>query len=96
MTLTGPGGAGKTRLALRLGRDVIELFDDGVWLVDVASQTDPARLPQAAASVLGVRERPGQPMLDTLVEALSGRQVLLVLAAGNPTVICPGVVVCAF
>ena len=79
ITLTGPGGAGKTRLAQRLGRDLVEHFADGVWLVDAAPMTDPARLPQTAAAVLGVRERPDQPMLDTLVQALSGRQVLLVL-----------------
>jgi predicted ATPase/DNA-binding NarL/FixJ family response regulator len=79
ITLTGPGGAGKTRLAHRVGRDLIDAFADGVCLVEVASQLDSVRLPQAIASALGVRERTGQPMIDTLTEALSRRQLLLLL-----------------
>ena len=72
ITLTAPGGAGKTRLAHRAGWDLSDSFRDGVWFVEDASQTDAARLPQAVASVLSVRERPGQPMNDTLLRACHG------------------------
>jgi predicted ATPase/DNA-binding CsgD family transcriptional regulator len=79
LTLTGPGGGGKTRLALRLAATVAPAFPDGVWFVDLAPLTDPLRLPQVVAAVLGVREEPGQPLSETLAAALSPRTLLLLL-----------------
>jgi predicted ATPase/DNA-binding CsgD family transcriptional regulator len=79
LTLTGPGGSGKTRLALAVTSEVAEWFGDGVWLVELASLSDPDLLPQAVASVLGVRETPSAPLVDALVAYLEPRNVLLVL-----------------
>ena len=65
--LTGPGGVGKTRLALRLFDQVRRAFPDGVWLVELASLHDPALLPQTVARALGLRDAsaelgPGWPI----------------------------------
>jgi predicted ATPase/DNA-binding XRE family transcriptional regulator len=79
LTVTGCGGIGKTRLALRLAVDIVEVFTDGVWLVELALLTDPAQLPRAVASVLGVREQHGRPPLVSLTDAIGARNLLLVL-----------------
>src|SRR5204863_1042125 len=77
LTLTGAGGCGKTRLALQVSADLLEGENDGVWLVDLASLTDPELVPQSVASVLGVREEAGRPLLLTLVEVLLPKKLLL-------------------
>jgi non-specific serine/threonine protein kinase len=79
VTLSGPGGCGKTRLGLEVARDVLVNFADGVWLVDLAALGDAALVPQAVATVLGVREKPGRPLTETLTDYLRVRQLLLVL-----------------
>jgi len=79
LMLTGPGGAGKTRLSLETAASVLRDFPDGVWLVELAPVADPALVPQAVASVLGVTEQPGQPVLDVLKSYLRARKALLVL-----------------
>ena len=79
LTLTGPPGVGKTRLALELALHQVDAFADGVWLVELASLADPALLPQTVATALGVRERSGEALPDTLAEALRARRLLLVL-----------------
>ena len=79
VTVTGPGGVGKTRLAGEVARRVADRFADGAWLVELAAVTDPARVPSAVAAALGIRERPGVPVADSLAGALAGWQVLLVL-----------------
>jgi predicted ATPase/DNA-binding CsgD family transcriptional regulator len=79
ITLTGPGGAGKTRLALRLAANVLDRHPDGVWLVDLAALNDARLLEQTVASACGVREQGVQPMLRVLVEYLVGRRSLLIL-----------------
>jgi predicted ATPase/Tfp pilus assembly protein PilF len=79
LTLAGPGGCGKTRLALQVATAVLPEYEDGVWLVELAALADGARVPQAAATVLGVRERAGQPMTTTLCEVLQARKLLLIL-----------------
>jgi predicted ATPase/DNA-binding XRE family transcriptional regulator len=79
LTLTGVGGCGKTRLALEVCRLVYDTYPDGVWLVELASITDPALIPQAVATAVGVRETPAQSLLTTLSTTLEPRQTLLVL-----------------
>jgi non-specific serine/threonine protein kinase len=70
---------GKTRLALELAADLLERFPQGVWLVELARLADPALVPQAVATVLGLQESAHQPLLATLVEVLRARRLLLVL-----------------
>jgi predicted ATPase/DNA-binding SARP family transcriptional activator/uncharacterized protein HemY len=79
VTLTGTGGIGKTRLAIRLAEESAEDFADGVWFVDLAALADAALVPQAVARTLRVSEAPGTQLTETLQEALGGRQLLLVL-----------------
>lgn len=79
VTLTGPGGAGKTRLALAIAHDAFLSFDDGVAFVDLAPVRDPDLVLPAIAQALGIREEPGTPLLDTLRATLSQRQQLLLL-----------------
>jgi predicted ATPase/DNA-binding CsgD family transcriptional regulator len=79
LTLIGPGGSGKTRLALAVASEVAQRFEDGVWLVKLAPLSDPDLLPQAVASVLGVRESPGTSLADTLAAHLGTRHLLLLL-----------------
>src|SRR5207248_10824042 len=78
LTLTGSGGCGKTRLALQVAADLLEEYADGVWLVELASLADPALVPQAVASALGVREAPGRPLTGTLVDYLKPKSLLLI------------------
>lgn len=79
LTLTGVGGVGKTRLALRVAAHVGAQFPDGVWLVQLAPLADSRLVPRAVAAVLGVRGAPGHPLLATLSDALATRRLLLVL-----------------
>jgi predicted ATPase/DNA-binding CsgD family transcriptional regulator/Tfp pilus assembly protein PilF len=79
LTLTGPGGSGKTRLALASAADLVEDYEGGVWLVELAPLSDPELVAQAVASVLGVREEPGQPLAEALSGHLEAKEILLVL-----------------
>ena len=79
VTLSGPGGCGKTRLALQVGGDLVDRYSDGVWFVELAAVADPALVPRVIASVLAVREQPGRPILATLVDALARKKLLLLL-----------------
>ncbi|MCX0273432.1 protein kinase [Nocardia zapadnayensis] len=79
VTLTGTGGVGKTRLALRAASQVRRDFSDGVWLVDLTDVSDRAILVDVVADAVGVREETGRPLLDVLVEYLCPREILLVL-----------------
>jgi predicted ATPase/class 3 adenylate cyclase len=79
VTLTGAGGAGKTRLALQVAADQIEHHPDGVWLVDLAGLADPGLVTQAVLSALRVPELPGRPALEVLTGYLASRDVLVVL-----------------
>jgi predicted ATPase/class 3 adenylate cyclase/DNA-binding CsgD family transcriptional regulator len=79
VTLTGPGGAGKTRLALQVAAQVLDSFPDGVYFVPLASVTDPDLVPSAIARVLDVRESPGRPVLAALADALRRQQLLVLL-----------------
>ena len=79
LTLTGPGGIGKTRLALKIAAEHVGRFTDGVYLVDLAPVTDPNLVPQTIAIALMVREQPGRDVIDSLVDHLRDRELLLVL-----------------
>jgi predicted ATPase/class 3 adenylate cyclase len=79
LTLTGPGGTGKTRLALEVAAETLSAFEHGAWFVDLAPITDPAQVIAMIAEVLGVKEKPGRPLLDALEESLRDRAILLVL-----------------
>jgi predicted ATPase/DNA-binding SARP family transcriptional activator/DNA-binding CsgD family transcriptional regulator len=79
LTLTGAGGSGKTRLALEVARDLVGIYLDGVWLVELAGLSEPNLVLQATADAVGVREQPGHPILETLARALREKQLLLVL-----------------
>jgi len=79
LTLVGPGGCGKTRLALALGRASLASFADGVWLTELAAVSDPGLVPQTVAFALGVREETGRPIETTLVDALRHKRLLVIL-----------------
>jgi predicted ATPase/DNA-binding SARP family transcriptional activator/DNA-binding CsgD family transcriptional regulator len=79
LTLTGAGGTGKTRLALEVARDVVGAYPDGVWLVELAPLSKPGLVAQEVAGTLGVQERPEEQLVDTLVEELTGKKMLMVL-----------------
>jgi len=79
LTLTGPGGVGKTRLALQIAAETTALFADGAAFVPLASLEDAGLVLSAIAQVLGVRESGGQPLGELLQRALRGKRLLLVL-----------------
>lgn len=79
LTLAGPGGIGKTRIAREVARSVTDRFPDGVWLVELAGLHSPEVVMSTVAQVLGVRESAGRPLLDALVEAVSDKAMLVVL-----------------
>lgn len=78
-TLTGPGGTGKTRLALELASRCRGEFPDGVWFVPLASLTDTALVPSAIARAIGVRETGETPLLESIRDFVRDRQLLLVI-----------------
>jgi non-specific serine/threonine protein kinase len=79
VTLTGTGGAGKSRLALQIGADLLDKYPDGVWFVELAPLSDPTLVAKAVASALDVPEQPGRPLDETLVDALRSKALLLLL-----------------
>ncbi len=78
LTLLGMGGLGKTRLSLQVAAEVMAQFPDGVWFFDLAPIRDAALVVSEAAQVLGVREEPGRPLVQTLSAALASRRALLI------------------
>jgi predicted ATPase/class 3 adenylate cyclase/Tfp pilus assembly protein PilF len=79
LTLTGPGGTGKTRLALQVGADLLEGFDDGVFFVSLAAVTDPELVLSTIAKPLGVKERAEQSLEESLEAYLQQKHLLLIL-----------------
>lgn len=79
LTLTGAGGAGKSRLAFQVAEAALGNFRDGVWAVELAPTADTVLVPQAVASALSVPEQAGRPLLDTLADHLGPQSALLVL-----------------
>ena len=78
VTLTGPGGVGKTRLALEVAARSAHEFPDGVWVIELAPVGDPDAVPEAVAAVLGIIQQPGMNMAGSVAAALEGRSRLLV------------------
>jgi len=79
VTLTGPGGCGKTRLALQVAAELLDGSGDGVWFVDLASQRDERFVAQAAAAAIGVRADGDTDMLEVLAQSIGDREMLIVL-----------------
>jgi len=79
LTLCGPGGIGKTRLALRLACEIVPGFPDGAWLVELGDTEDPALVPLRVAAALGIREEPGRQLTETLADVLRPRRMVLIL-----------------
>jgi predicted ATPase/DNA-binding CsgD family transcriptional regulator len=79
LTLIGPAGVGKTRLALRASSGVRRAFADGVWVAELADLRDPALLAETVASALGLRDVPSRWLVSTLAEFMESRRLLLVL-----------------
>ncbi len=79
VTVVGPGGCGKTRIAIEVGRRLLPRFPDGVWLVELAPITEPDQVQHAVADALGVREDSRRSLRDTLRLHLKNRELLLVL-----------------
>lgn len=79
VTLTGPGGSGKTRVSLRVARRVMRRFPHGVWFAELAPLTDPSLVPLVVSASIGVREEAARSVLDVLIESLGSKHVLVVL-----------------
>jgi predicted ATPase len=79
VTVTGPGGVGKTRLADEVLRQVAGRFADGVWAAELAAVNEPALVPAMVATALGVHQAAGVPIVDALAARLVRQQLLLVL-----------------
>ena len=79
LTLTGIGGCGKTRLALRIAEGQLESHPEGVWFVDFAPLTDASRVAETVATALGVREVAGRSLLDVLQQHVRGKRLFLIL-----------------
>jgi predicted ATPase/DNA-binding winged helix-turn-helix (wHTH) protein len=79
VTLTGAGGAGKSRLATEVASRLTDAFPDGVWLVELAALSDSRLVPQAVAKTLALTEQPTRPVIETLGDYLASKRLLLVL-----------------
>jgi predicted ATPase/class 3 adenylate cyclase len=79
LTLTGPGGTGKTRLSLQVAAELLDQFPHGVWLVELSTISDPTLIPEAILNAIDIREEPDRPPLSTLTDALRTRNLLIVL-----------------
>jgi predicted ATPase/class 3 adenylate cyclase len=79
VTLTGSGGAGKTRLSLQVGNNCLSQFSGGVWIAELAPVTDPSLIPQTLLSIFGLREDRHREIVDVLIEHLRTKSLLLLL-----------------
>ena len=107
VTIVGPGGVGKTRLAVQLAFDVMEDFGDGAWIAELAPLTTPESVARGVASAIGVMEEPGRSIEDLVIETLQPKKALLILdncehvldtiarLADRITTRCPGIVILA-
>jgi predicted ATPase/class 3 adenylate cyclase len=92
VTFTGPGGTGKTRLSLQVGEKMLEQFQDGVFLVPLASLSDPTLVPGAIAEALGVMSGGSQPITESLKDFLKQKELLLLLDNFEQVLSAAGVV----
>jgi predicted ATPase/DNA-binding CsgD family transcriptional regulator len=100
VTVTGPGGTGKTRLAGEVARQVAGRYADGVWLVQLAPVADPAQVAAVVAAALGVLEQPGVPAAEAVAQVLARQQLLMVLdncehVIGAAAQLCAGLLAAA-
>lgn len=79
LTLTGSGGAGKTRLGLQVAAETLPRFPDGAWFVELAPIVDPGLVPKALCAVVGIAEESGKTITQTLVEHLKSKELLILL-----------------
>jgi class 3 adenylate cyclase len=79
VTLTGPGGIGKTRLSIQVATDLLDVFQHGVWFVELANVTNPAFVPVAIAHNFSLQEIPGRRIIDVLIDYLRDKELLLIL-----------------
>ncbi len=79
LTFVGPGGTGKTRLALQVAAESLESFPDGVWLVELAPLIDPETVAPAVAAAIGIQQDGARPILETLIDALRDQKMLIIL-----------------
>ncbi len=79
LTLTGPGGVGKTKLALRVARETARLYPQGTWFIELAPVYDPALVTQAAFAALGLQDRAGTLSVSRLTDYLAGKRCFLIL-----------------
>jgi predicted ATPase/class 3 adenylate cyclase len=107
VSIVGPGGVGKTRLAVQLAFDVMEDFVDGAWIAELAPLTTPEAVARGVASAMGVTDEPGRNIEDLVIETLQPKKALLILdncehvldtiahLADRITTRCPGIVIIA-
>jgi len=79
LTLTGPGGTGKTRLSIQAAREALDQYPDGVWLVELAPILDPLLVPRTTAIAMGLRDEPQRPVIDMLCDYLREKKMLILL-----------------
>ncbi len=79
VTLSGVGGVGKTRLALQIAAEVLPRYRDGAWLIELGPVGEPDAVVEVAASTLGIQQHQGRSLAESVVEALRGKQMLLVV-----------------
>ncbi|MEA2537154.1 MAG: hypothetical protein QOF11_1388 [Chloroflexota bacterium] len=84
LTLTGSGGVGKSRVGLRLARLLLDRFEDGTWIVECGTLTDPAFVLPSVVSAIGLTESAGRSLLAAIVDHLKGKRLLLVLDDCDP------------
>src|SRR5215211_2027233 len=79
LTLIGPGGTGKTRISIQVASGLLDLYPDGLWLVELAPILDPLLVPRVTAITMGLRDEPQRPVIDMLCDYLREKKMLLIL-----------------